>query len=142
MTQPLDECLPDVIKFLLGEGELDGYSFGEFPDNGEQYKRRYWWRKALREAWNLRNPNPASEGDVDKITKAIFEVMDVMDGIDITAARTYAEAALAAMQPAGNGEVIKKADKWLAEYGNGNDYMLGTINLIRDLRNAYMEDMK
>jgi hypothetical protein len=41
--------LPDVIKFLLGEGQLDGCSFGEFPDNGEKYKRRYWWRKALRE---------------------------------------------------------------------------------------------
>lgn len=54
MTDKYQEALddyPDVIKFLLGEGQLDGLSFGEFPDNGEKYKRRYWWRKALREAW-------------------------------------------------------------------------------------------
>lgn len=43
------ELLPDVIKFLLGEDELDGCWFGQTkPVNaiGE-----FWWRKYLREAW-------------------------------------------------------------------------------------------
>ena len=50
--------MPDVIKFLLGEGTLDGFTFGQFPDNGEKYKRRYWWRKALRDAWGIRADKP------------------------------------------------------------------------------------
>lgn len=52
-----EELLPDVIKFLLGEGQLHGYVFGEYPhmnNPGIKYKHRYWWRSALREAWNTR----------------------------------------------------------------------------------------
>lgn len=37
----------NVVRFLRGEGELDGMRFGEFPDNGEKYKRHYWWRRYL-----------------------------------------------------------------------------------------------
>jgi len=56
--------MPDVIKFLLGEDQLDGYSFGEFPDNGEQYKKRYWWRKALRKLYE-----PTNQGGSDEIIR-------------------------------------------------------------------------
>ena len=54
--------MPPVIKFLLGEGKLDGCGFGEFPDDGKWPKRRYWWRKALREAWDTRTPQPDEKG--------------------------------------------------------------------------------
>lgn len=50
----MDREMPDVIKYLLGEGPLDGLHFPDFPDNGEKLKRRYWWRKHLREAWQNR----------------------------------------------------------------------------------------
>ena len=48
MTTDPKEPLPDVIAYLLGEGSLDGCHYPDFPDNGERYKRRYWWRAALR----------------------------------------------------------------------------------------------
>ncbi len=35
-----------------------------------------------------------------------------------------------------NNPLITRADAWIAEYGTGNDYMAGTINLIQSLRNA------
>lgn len=41
--------MPPVIQYLLGIGALDGCRFPDFPDNGERYKKRYWWRTALRE---------------------------------------------------------------------------------------------
>lgn len=49
-----NDKMPDVIKYLLGEGSLEGFCFPDFPDNGEKYKKRYWWRKHLREAWAAR----------------------------------------------------------------------------------------
>jgi len=40
--------LPDVIKFLLGEGSLNGVWYGDpRPDNE---KGNFWWRKYLRKA--------------------------------------------------------------------------------------------
>ena len=45
--------LKQVVKYLLGEGELDGCHFGEF---NERIRPNFWWRKNLREAWNSR-PN-------------------------------------------------------------------------------------
>lgn len=46
--------LDTVIKFLLGEGELDGLWFGEeFPEHRKRGK--WWWRTNLREAWNRRS---------------------------------------------------------------------------------------
>ena len=70
--------MPDVIKFLLGEGTLDGFTFGQFPDNGEKYKRRYWWRKALRDAWGIRADKPDAA--------AAREMLDTMPNLfgDIT----------------------------------------------------------
>lgn len=44
------DTMPDVISFLLGEGTLDGWGYGERPAN----TAAFWWRKALREAWNTR----------------------------------------------------------------------------------------
>ncbi len=60
--------MPDVVLYLLGEGRLEGHTFPDFPDNGEKYKRRYWWRKHLRDAWQTRTPQAAlqQEGDVMK----------------------------------------------------------------------------
>jgi hypothetical protein len=63
--QALDE-MQEVVSFLLGERQIDGLGFGEFPDNGEKYKRRYWWRGKLRSAWGAvlkgkpseQRPNP------------------------------------------------------------------------------------
>ncbi len=37
----------DVFKFLLGEGELEGCSFGEKPSNA---RGNFWWRTHLRKA--------------------------------------------------------------------------------------------
>lgn len=51
MTDTAENKMPDVINYLLGEGEFEGFRFPDFSDHGEKYKRRYWWRKALRKAW-------------------------------------------------------------------------------------------
>ena len=40
-------ALDAVMAFLLGEGSLDGYWFGDSPPAG---RGPYWWRKQLREA--------------------------------------------------------------------------------------------
>jgi hypothetical protein len=46
--QPVSqEPTADVFKFLLGEGELDGCSFGE---RNEAHRGNFWWRKHLRRA--------------------------------------------------------------------------------------------
>jgi len=38
----------DVVSFLLGEGQLEGKSFGEPKEVcGGKYKASYWWRKYL-----------------------------------------------------------------------------------------------
>jgi rubredoxin len=39
--------LEQIIKFLLGEGELDGLQFGEYPSDKAG---KFWWRKNLRAA--------------------------------------------------------------------------------------------
>lgn len=46
------KALVTVQKFLCGEGELEGFRFGEYPDEHlpVKYKRRFWWRKYLRQA--------------------------------------------------------------------------------------------
>ena len=49
-TTPDD--MPPVVKFLLGEGELDGCWFGQTQPVGAIGP--YWWRKYLREAWRNR----------------------------------------------------------------------------------------
>lgn len=71
--------MPEVIKFLLGEGTLDGFTFGQFPDNGEKYKRRYWWRKALREAWAARADKP----DAAAAREALQRVEEFLDACEI-----------------------------------------------------------
>lgn len=43
----LPEPLRPIIAFLLGEGTLHGYRFGELPADGSGAT---WWRKHLREA--------------------------------------------------------------------------------------------
>jgi hypothetical protein len=43
---------PDVIKFLLGEGELDGVWYGEHPGN----KGPFWWRTELRKLFEASEP--------------------------------------------------------------------------------------
>jgi hypothetical protein len=54
-TPTTPDDFPPVIKFLLGEGELDGCRFGQTkPVNaiGE-----FWWRKYLRDAWRNKCQN-------------------------------------------------------------------------------------
>ena len=43
--------LDDVIAFLMGEGPLQGHWFG---DTVPVLHGAYWWRDALRKAWNRR----------------------------------------------------------------------------------------
>lgn len=40
-----DDAMPEVIDFLLGEGTLDGWGYGEKPDK----TGAFWWRKHLRD---------------------------------------------------------------------------------------------
>lgn len=59
MTQPnppksSPDDLPDVVRFLLGEAALDNCWYGAHPLG----QKPYWWRKALREAWNTRAAQP------------------------------------------------------------------------------------
>ncbi len=61
MTQ--DKELPDVIRFLLGEGQLDGMNYGDRPAS----KPMFWWRAALKEAWNTRTQ------DMSEIREALQE---------------------------------------------------------------------
>lgn len=42
----MPQQLTSVVKFLLGEGEIDGYGFGEQPPHHPPF----WWRRHLREA--------------------------------------------------------------------------------------------
>lgn len=53
----MSATLNEVVQFLLGTGELEGYSFGDIPP-GE--KSRFWWRRHLREAYrgglNVQHP--------------------------------------------------------------------------------------
>lgn len=48
--RPLQSSMPDALAkvgaFLLGEGEIEGYSFGQAPPN----QGNFWWRKELRTA--------------------------------------------------------------------------------------------
>lgn len=90
--------MPDVIAFLLGEGKLEGYSFGEYPYNGENYKRRYWWRKYLREAWNTRATPPAKLPFISHLLEQLRDMDDQNVVICVNkhtpiglAARAYAE---------------------------------------------------
>ena len=49
-TRAMPRKLPDehpVFAFLLGEGQLNGYGFG---DKNENERGTFWWRKHLREA--------------------------------------------------------------------------------------------
>lgn len=55
-TRPTEKApapdMPNVIKFLLGEGALDGIWYGQGwvrLENGRT--QPYWWRTALRKAW-------------------------------------------------------------------------------------------
>lgn len=50
--------LNEVLKFLLGEGSLDGHSFGE-DFHG---RPKYWWRRYLREAIDNTSTPPQTEG--------------------------------------------------------------------------------
>lgn len=43
-----------VIKFLLGEGNLHGYAFGEKPENAGPF----WWRTHLRRLYDVVQSNP------------------------------------------------------------------------------------
>ncbi|WP_418122301.1 hypothetical protein [Variovorax sp. 160MFSha2.1] len=51
---PKEACAPltaaqiEILQFLVGTGELGGFGFGEQPP-GE--RGRFWWRKALRQAF-------------------------------------------------------------------------------------------
>ena len=65
--------MPDVIKYLLGEGQLDGCHFPDYLNQGSIAGRRYWWRKALREAWNTRASQPVSVPETDKAFKDGFD---------------------------------------------------------------------
>lgn len=39
-----------VFAFLLGEGPLEGYWFGEHRPSGKSHPANFWWRKHLRAA--------------------------------------------------------------------------------------------
>ena len=57
-------ALDAVMAFLLGEGSLDGYWFGDSPPAG---RGPYWWRKQLREAAaRLRAVATVTDEDVDR----------------------------------------------------------------------------
>lgn len=67
-----EKTWPDVIKYLLGLGSLDGFTFPDFPDNGEVYKHRYWWRTALRDAWVNSQPPKESAPPITNDEASIF----------------------------------------------------------------------
>jgi hypothetical protein len=48
--EPVEQEMPDVIKFLLGEGELNGKWFGSGIPEG---KAPFWWRTELRKLYTL-----------------------------------------------------------------------------------------
>lgn len=72
-----ETLLPPVIKYLLGEGAFDGCHYPDFPDNGEKYKRRHWWRKALRDLFEKRAVPPSPVVDLDKIIERSYKVFDI-----------------------------------------------------------------
>lgn len=43
-----DEELDNILKFLDGSQQLDGYWYGDTPTD----RPKYWWRSKLREAVN------------------------------------------------------------------------------------------
>ncbi|MCE7073716.1 hypothetical protein LZG74_25635 [Dyadobacter sp. CY327] len=72
-----EQDVPDVIKYLLGEGSLDGCYYPDFPDKGERYPKRYWWRNALRHYLTQRPPAPTVAAQVD-LDALKLECMDVV----------------------------------------------------------------
>lgn len=57
-----EKGMPEVVKFLLGESSLDGCHYGDIPSG----KKPYWWRKALREAWNTRPAQETGQQDAER----------------------------------------------------------------------------
>lgn len=59
-----EPTLDQIIKFLLGEGEIDHLSFGERPS---ERHGPYWWRKPLRAAWNSWQARANLEADAEPV---------------------------------------------------------------------------
>jgi hypothetical protein len=71
MTDQKKQTLDQIIKYLLGEGELNGWHFGEKPGN----TRPYWWRNNLREAWeSYQLQSQPSANPSEKITLGAFTI--------------------------------------------------------------------
>lgn len=75
--------LQHILLFLLGEGDLHGYSFGEHKDGQGQY----WWRVHLREAMLNAAPTPPAQAvPQEQISDGEFDadkrLMELADKID------------------------------------------------------------
>lgn len=55
---------------------------------------------------------------IDRVAKAIYEAMDLSDGLDGTAAKTYARAAIEAMREPSEA-MCTAGDECCGEYGCG-----------------------
>lgn len=58
----MPQQLTSVVKFLLGEGEIDGYGFGEQPP----HHPHFWWLRHLREAIDALAKPQANSQEVSK----------------------------------------------------------------------------
>lgn len=130
-AEPVAPEIPQVIKYLLGEDELDGAWFGDQPPEG---MRKFWWRKALREVFAV-HPAPAEQpGAVGLSEREAFEKWIAKDCGDLT---TFgggknihyrnsavnnawegwnARAALASTQPAGPLQALHDEQQRLGLY--------------------------
>lgn len=59
IRKPKLMTMPPVIKFLLGEGALDGVNYGERPGNLPPY----WWRSELRKLFQDSTDNKSDDKD-------------------------------------------------------------------------------
>jgi len=76
-----DEARPDVIKFLLGLGTLEGYWFGDKPTDG---RGAFWWRKYFNYFLDTKPPTSDKLRDLVVILEGGAEIMngDVVQGND------------------------------------------------------------
>lgn len=80
---PSDIREAPVFAFLLGEGPLEGYWFGEHRPSGKRYPANFWWRKHLRAA---RASSPPGDGKLrEALEKAIKSANERMPGISVPA---------------------------------------------------------
>jgi regulator of replication initiation timing len=60
-----------IIKFLLGEGELDGVNYGERPGN----KPMYWWRTELRKEFeSIKEENERLRAEKKELLEALNRI--------------------------------------------------------------------